>query len=168
MYTQNPYRPLPYPENGKCPICGRVFDEGLTHCWFCHQKFYERDSLPESNEDVLYITITTFIGWVGSGSIYHIALNVVTKEYSAVKIQPGNNEESSICFSNRLVNLLCKKYDLLFQNEKIQKNQLYVLDSSEYYINVMKNNRVFKISIYSFLLKKWPILNKIIDELEYS
>ena len=136
----------------KCPICGRVVDERLAHCWFCHQRFYEQDFLPESNEDVLYITITTFIGWVGSGPIYHIALNVVTKEYSAVKILPENNEESSICFSNRLIELLCKNYNQLFENEEVHKNQMVVCDSSEYYVCVMKNDKTIKISVYSFLL----------------
>lgn len=166
MCTQNPYIPLSYPGNGKCPICGMSVDDKIAHCWYCHQKFYERKSLPEINENVIYVTIISFIGWVGSGPIYHIALNVATKEYSAVKIQPGNGEESSVCFSNQLINLLCKKYNQLFQNEKIQNNRLVVCDCSEYYVNITMSDKSFRISVYSFLLKKWPILNKIIDELE--
>lgn len=69
-------------------------------------------------------------------------------------------------FSSRLINKLCKNYTQLFLCKEIQENRIHAWDCSTYYVNVQKGDRTFQISVYDFLLDKWPLLCKIIDEIE--
>lgn len=128
-----PNSPLSIPTEDKCPICGRIIDRNFDYCWFCHQKFYELGRVPESNDDVLFISITTFIGWVGSGPSYHIAINVVLKDYTAIKVKSGDTKESAIYLSKRLIKQLCKNYKQLFHCKEIEENRIQANDSSIYY-----------------------------------
>lgn len=166
MSNLNPFRPLLMPSEGKCPICGRIIDKSLGCCWYCHQRFYQEENLPNINEDIIYITITTFIGWVGCGPSYHIAINVITKIYSALKVESRTNAESEIILSSRLIKKLCKNYTQLFHCKEIQENRIQAYDCSIYFVNVQKGERTFQISVYDFLLDKWSLLCKIIDEIE--
>lgn len=91
---------------------------------------------------------------------------MITKIYSALKVESRTDAESEIILSSRLIKKLCKNYTQLFHCKEIQENRIQAYDCSIYFVNVQKGERTFQISVYDFLLDKWSLLCKIIDEIE--
>ena len=157
-----PFRPLLEPEDFICPICGRpVYNK---KCLLCNQIFYSKEELPSIDNNVLYLSISTFIGWVGMGYRYHFAFNLKSKEYAAVKVST-KNVESIMKLSTRLVQLLTAEETAmeLFSPDLPSHNGTK-LDNNIYYVNVQRGDRIFRISVDSDCVSSWPIFEEVINE----
>lgn len=160
----SPFRPLLVNADSKCPICGRpVMDK---KCLLCNQVFYAEDELPIIEKDVVYISITTFVGWVGMRYSYHLAFNLATKEYAGVKVF-RNNEERTIQLSNDLIRLLTEEQSIkdLFHVDLPSHNGTK-FDNNIFYVNVQRGEKIFRIAVDDDCLCDWPIFDKIVKELD--
>ncbi len=160
----NPYRPLLLPEDKVCPICDGFVDKSTRLCLSCHQRFWDENNLPILEENIVYISITTFIGWIGNGPVYHMAFNVLTKEYAAIKISE-HDEETCITIPQRMVNKLCDNTAQLFFVKEPQE-LICVNDCSSFHVNVQQGKRKFVISIDDFRLGDWPLFKQLLVNLK--
>lgn len=157
-----PFRPLLKPENSICPICGRpIYDK---KCLLCNQIFYSKEELPPIDNNVIYLSITPFIGWVGTGPRYHLAFNLKSKEYAAIRVST-KNVESALKMSTRLVqSLTTEEIAMELFSPDLPSHNGTKLDNNIYYVNVQRGDRIIFIAVDDDCVNSWPIFEELINE----
>ena len=160
-----PYRPIILPNDAtKCPHCGRPIIS-KERCWLCQMTFCSASDLPPIDPTVLYITIFTFIGWVGVGPTFFIAINTDTKEYAAE--MASQKEKRKIGLPEELVDELVSQslsgelFNMVFPED----NEIWY-DCSSFTISLQKGEVTFEESFRDERLKLWPIIDQVFNTLK--
>lgn len=121
--------------------------------------------LPPIDNNVIYLSITTFIGWVGTGPRYHLAFNLKSKEYVAIRVFT-KNVESALKMSTRLVqSLTTEEIAMELFSPDLPSHNGTKLDNNIYYVNVQRGDRIIFIAVDDDCVNSWPFFEELINEL---
>ena len=141
----------------RCRICNHFVSN--NDCFLCSQEFPPMDYNTNEN-NVIHLSFMTQGFWVKVGCCCHLSLNLVSMDYSCLKI--SNNHKTCLRLSDSVLKELANNYDELFHEHSFPEDGDQI-DGFSYYYIIQKGKKQFRQCFDCGL--KWALFDRLIDEI---
>ena len=139
----------------RCRICNHFVNN--NDCLLCCQEFPPMDY--DTNENnVIHLSFMTQGFWVKVGCCCHLSLNLVSMDYSCLKI--SNNHKTCLRLSDSVLKELANNYDELFHEHSFPEDGGQI-DGFSYYYIIQKGKKQFRQCFDCGL--RWGLFDRLID-----
>ena len=141
----------------RCRICNHFVSN--NDCFLCSQEFPPMDYNTNEN-NVIHLSFMTQGFWVKVGCCCHLSLNLVSMDYSCLKI--SNNHKICLHLSDSVLKEIANNYEELF-HEHLFPEDGGQIDGFSYFYIIQKGNKQLRQCFDCGL--RWGMFDRLIDEI---